>query len=36
MVSDSEALRELDLGAEKGELRDGVNRVWRESRKGGG
>ncbi len=36
MVCDSEALRELDLGAEKGELRDGVKRVLKESRKVGG
>ncbi|KAL9622822.1 MAG: hypothetical protein Q9204_007998, partial [Flavoplaca sp. TL-2023a] len=33
IASDSEALRELDLGAEKGELRDGVKRVLRESQK---
>ncbi|KAL8885392.1 MAG: hypothetical protein Q9215_006753 [Flavoplaca cf. flavocitrina] len=35
MVNDSEALRELDLGAEKGELRDGVKRVLNESRRVG-
>ncbi|KAL8886373.1 MAG: hypothetical protein Q9192_006497 [Flavoplaca navasiana] len=33
MAVDSEALRELDLGAEMGELRDGVKRGLRESRR---
>ncbi|KAL8882431.1 MAG: hypothetical protein Q9198_000568 [Flavoplaca austrocitrina] len=35
MGCDSEALRELDLDAEKGELRDGVKRVLNESRRVG-
>ncbi|KAL9033851.1 MAG: hypothetical protein Q9180_005730 [Flavoplaca navasiana] len=36
MRVDSEALRELDLGAEKGEVRGGVKRVLIESRRVGG